>query len=501
MSADLLGVRCGRDLLSASARLPWEEYMGVRLVPLAMAVVVAPALLCAQAPTSPQTAFHFRCGAGTGLQVQLGPAVTWSHQRGYGFRTPLAGSSRNACSSDKPFIFDVALPEGDLNAMSRQFYEAMGPEKSVKAFVHYPAGTYPDQKVELTDDTHFNNYGAYEMARMIVQGLKESGLPLARELMDGIPRFDPLHPDSIEAFRLPASPVPENHHYVFSYFQGNGEDGLHLAYSTDGLTWRALKHDSAFFKPTVGVEKLTRDPSIVRGPDGTYHMVWTAGWNEHGFGYAESKDLVAWTNETYVPAMAYEPTALNTWAPELFYDSSNGRYLIYWATTIPGRDPSTDAAGGGGKYNHRLYYVSTTDFRTFTPAKLLYEHGFSVIDADIIHDGTRYVMFLKDETERPPQKNIRLSYADHAEGPWSAPSAPITGDYWAEGTTALRVEGQWIVYFDRYREHKYGALASTDLETWTDASAALVLPNGIRHGTAFEIPSADAARLLEHAGP
>ena len=94
----------------------------------------------------------------------------------------------------------------DLNAMSRQFYEAMGPEKSRKAFVHYPAGTYPDQAAELKDDTHFNNYGAYEMARMIVQGLKESGLPLARELMDGIPAFDPAHPDPVDKFTLPASP-------------------------------------------------------------------------------------------------------------------------------------------------------------------------------------------------------------------------------------------------------------------------------------------------------
>src|SRR5215207_9136494 len=105
--------------------------------------------------------------------------------------------------------------------------------------------------------------------------------------------------------------------YVFSYFKGNGEDGLHLAYSEDGLTWRALNHDSAFFKPTVGREKLTRDPSIVRGPDGTYHMVWTAGWNEHGFGYARSKDLINWTDETFVPVMAHEPTAMNTWAPEI----------------------------------------------------------------------------------------------------------------------------------------------------------------------------------------
>jgi len=68
--------------------------------------------------------------------------------------------------------------------------------------------------------------------------------------------------------------------YLFSYFKGNGEDGLHLAYSEDGLAWRALNDDRPYFHPTVGKEKLTRDPSIVRGPDGMYHMVWTAGWNE-----------------------------------------------------------------------------------------------------------------------------------------------------------------------------------------------------------------------------
>ena len=111
------------------------------------------------------------------------------------------------------------------------------------------------------------------------------------------------------------------------------------------------------------------------------------------------------------------------------------------------------------------------------------------------------VMFLKDETERPPQKNIRLAYADNAEGPWSPPSAPITGDYWAEGPTALRVGERWIVYFDRYRDHTYGALASTDLEHWTDITTSLTMPVGIRHGTAFEVPAADARRLLERERP
>ena len=94
----------------------------------------------------------------------------------------------------------------DLNAMSKQFYEALGPVQSTRAFVHYPAGTYPDQVAELKDDTHFNNYGAYELARMMVQGLRASGLPLARSLQPDIAPFDPSHPDPVGEFTLPASP-------------------------------------------------------------------------------------------------------------------------------------------------------------------------------------------------------------------------------------------------------------------------------------------------------
>ncbi|MEO8624932.1 MAG: rhamnogalacturonan acetylesterase, partial [bacterium] len=88
----------------------------------------------------------------------------------------------------------------DLNAMSKQFYEALGPERSKKAFVHYPAGTYPDQVADLKDDTHFNNYGAYELARMVVAGLRKTSLPLARELLPDARAFDPSHPDPVEQF-------------------------------------------------------------------------------------------------------------------------------------------------------------------------------------------------------------------------------------------------------------------------------------------------------------
>ena len=64
------------------------------------------------------------------------------------------------------------VPVIDLNAMSLKFYEALGPEGSKKAFVHYPAGSFPGQTVALKDDTHHNVYGGYELAKCIVEGIK-----------------------------------------------------------------------------------------------------------------------------------------------------------------------------------------------------------------------------------------------------------------------------------------------------------------------------------------
>lgn len=64
--------------------------------------------------------------------------------------------------------------------------------------------------------------------------------------------------------------------WLFTSFRGNGEDGLHLAYSRDGYRWTALKNDQSFLTPTIGT-KLMRDPSLIQGPDGMFHLVWTTG--------------------------------------------------------------------------------------------------------------------------------------------------------------------------------------------------------------------------------
>lgn len=283
--------------------------------------------------------------------------------------------------------------------------------------------------------------------------------------------------------------------YLFSYFKNNGEDGLHLAYSRDGLNWKALKSDSSFLKPTVSKDKLMRDPCVIRGADGKFHMVWTVSWNDKGIGYASSSDMINWSEQQFLPVMQNEEGARNCWAPEITYDPKTKIYLIYWATTITGKFNETLVASES-KYNHRLYATSTRDFKTYTPTKLFYEPGFNVIDASIVPDGKRWVMFLKDETREPAQKNIRVAFAGKLAGPFGKPSAPITGKYWAEGPTSLKLNGKWVVYFDKYTEHKYGAVQSADLTTWEDISDKISLPNGLRHGTIVEITEKELQKLL-----
>lgn len=280
---------------------------------------------------------------------------------------------------------------------------------------------------------------------------------------------------------------------LFSYFKGNG-DGLHLASSTDGYNWTPLKNDEIFLKPTAGNDKLMRDPCIIRGADNKFHMVWTVSWNEKGIGYANSTDLINWSEQKFIPVMAHEPNARNSWAPEITYDKKTKQYLIYWATTITGKYPETQSKAENG-YNHRMYYVTTKDFNTFSPTKLLYEPGFNVIDATIVPDKNRFIMFLKDETPEPPQKNIKIATSKKLGGPYSAPGPPITGKYWAEGPTAIKLGNTWIVYFDKYTQGKMGAVVSQDLKTWTDVSDKINLPKGVRHGTVFKVSQAEFEKL------
>ena len=93
------------------------------------------------------------------------------------------------------------VPIIDLNEKTRTFFETLGYEDSKRALVHYPANTYPGQDQPLADNTHFNPYGAYEVAKMVVQGMIDLNLPVVNGLREDWKPFDPAHPDDFNLFR------------------------------------------------------------------------------------------------------------------------------------------------------------------------------------------------------------------------------------------------------------------------------------------------------------
>lgn len=283
-------------------------------------------------------------------------------------------------------------------------------------------------------------------------------------------------------------------YYVFSYFVGRGDDGLHLAWSRDGLAWQAVADGRSLLTPQVGEAKLMRDPCLLRGPDDTYHLVWTTAWEGRTIGYAHSRDLIHWSEQRAIPVMADVDGTRNCWAPEVVWDESAKHFVIYWSSTVAGRFPET-AGASEDDYNHRIYFTTTRDFQEFTPAELLYDPGFSVIDGTFARapDGALH-WIVKDETRHPPKKHLRVARAESHTGPFGPLGPPFTPD-WVEGPTALSVGGSTIVYFDVYREKRYEARRTRDFVTWEDVSEKLRLPEGIRHGTAIEVPEEIAEGL------
>jgi hypothetical protein len=295
--------------------------------------------------------------------------------------------------------------------------------------------------------------------------------------------------------------------YVFTYFTKNGEDGLHLAWSRDGYRWEALRGGASFLAPRVGRSKLMRDPCVVLGPDGIFRMVWTSGWTENDIGYASSRDLIHWSEEKEIPVMALEAKVRNSWAPEVHYDPQRREFIIFWASTIPGRFPATDGSSEQG-LNHRIYFTTTKDFAFFTPTRLFYDPGFSVIDATFLHADGRHYLIVKDETLFPvAKKYLRMAESTDIRGPFSPLSPPFTPPgVWVEGPTAIKIGPEYLVYFDAYKALHYGAMRSRDLKTWEDVSGRMSFPfEGtpvrMRHGTVIAVPAAVADTLRATAAP
>jgi hypothetical protein len=290
---------------------------------------------------------------------------------------------------------------------------------------------------------------------------------------------------------LLGSCVPAKEIYLSTSFREPANEGLRYIFSHDGYNWDTIP--GVWLKPEVGTQQVMRDPSITRGPDGTFHMVWTTSWkDDKGFGYASSKDLMHWTTPRHIPVMAYDTSTVNVWAPEFFYEDENAEYIIVWASTVPYKFPKGLEEELN---NHRLYYVKTKDFVTFTRPEIFFDPGFSVIDAVVIkRKSGDYINVFKDNTR--PERNIRVAFGKTATGPWNDISPAFTGNF-TEGPTVIKKENDYLIYYDAYREMKFGAAKTTDFINFTDISDSISIPVGHKHGTMIKVPLDIVKNLLK----
>ncbi len=277
--------------------------------------------------------------------------------------------------------------------------------------------------------------------------------------------------------------------YIYAYFKGGwptgGSSGVFLSYSSDGLNFTPLNNDNPVFTPPQppafpSGENQTRDPSVVRGPDGLYHMVWTSGITTRTIGYASSPNLKDWSTPERIEVWDNSVTVDNTWAPEIFYDDALDHYQIVWSSDLNNGD-------------HKLYSFTTTDFNSFSTPQVFYYNGNTVIDGMVAEDvvNNRYLMALKDE--RNGAKNISLATSNSAQGPWTTNNPVIVGPgsgiepNVTEGPSLLKIGSTWHLYYDAYGANYMGVATSTDLVSWVNRTGQSTMPVG-HHGTVFEAP-------------
>lgn len=263
------------------------------------------------------------------------------------------------------------------------------------------------------------------------------------------------------------------------------DEGLRYIYSFDGRHWKRVP--GVWLPPEVGTQKVMRDPSLKQGADGIFRLVWTSSWREdYGIGYSSSTDLMNWTPERHIELMRdYDVKTHNVWAPELFYEETTGEWSIAWSSSIPGHFDGSQ----------RMYYTTTKDFETFAPAKLFYDPGYNSIDGAVVKRGEGdYVLAVKDN-RKPGYSHIHVSFGPSPNGPWTGDSKPFTPE-WAEGPTWVKAGDEWLIYYDLYRQFKYGAVSTKDFREFKDITDEIDVPKAHKHGTAFETTVPVLSRLI-----
>ena len=275
---------------------------------------------------------------------------------------------------------------------------------------------------------------------------------------------------------------------------------LHIALSTDGRHWTPLNDN----KPVW--EQRIRDPYVRRGPDGLWRILSTGGGNKDrektgpSCLCVTSRDLIHWQVEgplSLMKEVRNDEGALagNIWAPEWFYDDRSKEYILLWSSSFK------DA----GWKESRLWYCKTRDWKTFTPAKVLFAPSYSAIDGTLLlHKGTYYLFHKEEEfgVKTGERRAIRVATSKNPEGPYSIVEGYLNGGQIVpvitEGPTVVKdpVKPGWLLLYDYCMTNRFGASYSPDLVHWT-VEDDVSFPAEARHGCVSRLTPKEAEALMQ----
>ncbi|WP_020524921.1 glycoside hydrolase family 43 protein [Catelliglobosispora koreensis] len=307
--------------------------------------------------------------------------------------------------------------------------------------------------------------------------------------------------------------------YLMAHFTGESALGeqIYLAHSRDGLHWNDLNNGAPVLLSTLGTRGV-RDPALVRSPAGDRYWIvatdlriasgtsWDDAANRGSKSLVvwESQDLVNWSAPRLIAVADAISGAGNAWAPEAIYNPATNDYVVYWATNSP----------LNGVTKHRIWYVRTSDFRSFTAPQLFIQRSGSqgIIDTQIVEvpgsvGGYRYYRASADG-------HITIEGANTVLGTWTTIgnlshmgiSNGATGGNVVEGPMWAQFNGrnEWNLWLDQFATGRgYMPITSANLgstqnfRTRTDYSMGT---NRKRHGSILNLTAAEESRVLAKWG-
>lgn len=274
--------------------------------------------------------------------------------------------------------------------------------------------------------------------------------------------------------------------YLFAHMLKEDYGRLYYSISQDGLHWEMLNEGKRVYDAYKG------HPDICQGHDGRYYMTGGSAtitlW--------VSEDLVTWDSLLEFRPGVYDtpdfkPMEEVHGAPKIFYDRQTSQYLITWHTSQNRKDPIDTELYWRGQ---RTLYITSTDLKTFSRPKRLFQYDMATIDVIIRRIRGRYYAIIKDEIypsfEWTTGKTIRIASSSNLTGPWTELSPSITANFREAPTLVPRPDGNgWYLYCEQYPGVQYNVLTAPEINgPWHDVYIMdYGVPKNARHGCIITI--------------